>query len=493
MFVFSLVIVVRSVVVCRVLVVRSIGGHGGFRQRRGRVEFTGRGGISQFLKELQPVLVPQEKLVALAGALGLAFLFDQILGSLFGSLLGARIVPILVIGFSLDGEMDFSRMTAADQYRTEAFDDFAQAADGLGSENADLRVATAELSGLDMEKPVIVRNFPIEPDARKIEQPGLPQGGFDLFVQPPDLGLAHRLAAVPAIGSFRIGRIERVFLPLVVRRDVETHAERLQLARHRRGEKFLARRQQHPQGFQIRLRGVAFLMINLAEGLGLEQRAPVLRARAAQCELEDRGHVRDGGHSVHLGTEHAQVGDGGELRQRCEAGEVAFHTDEAQGGEAPDAIVAPLGGGTLLLGTHIGFGRLREAGMIERVPRLIGVQSAACSPLARAFRAGEPDAVAVTPGATIAEGIRIDRPPRSRQILAAIRETGGDIVDVSDDEIRDSMRELLAQGVFVEPTSAAAHAGLARTTIGDTGGTVVLAMTGHGLKATGPIAEILGT
>ena len=124
----------------------------------------------------------------------------------------------------------------------------------------------------------------------------------------------------------------------------------------------------------------------------------------------------------------------------------AYEVFEQLGGMAPDAVVAPLGGGTLLLGAHIGFGRLRAAGMIERVPRLIGVQSDACSPLARAFRAGEPDAVAVTPAATIAEGIRIDRPPRSRQILAAIRETGGDIVEVSDDDIRDSMRDAAGAG-----------------------------------------------
>ena len=53
---------------------------------------------------------------------------------------------------------------------------------------------------------------------------------------------------------------------------------------------------------------------------------------------------------------------------------------------------------------------------------------------------------------------------------------------------------LLAQGLFVEPTSAAAHAGLARSAVADdTSGTIILAMTGHGLKATGPIAEILAT
>ena len=172
----------------------------------------------------------------------------------------------------------------------------------------------------------------------------------------------------------------------------------------------------------------------------------------------------------------------------------AYEVFEGLGGRAPDAVVAPLGGGTLLLGVHLGFTRLRAAGLIDRLPRLVGVQSDACAPLARAFRDGEDDAVAVTPGATIAEGIRIDRPPRSKQILAAIRDTGGDIVEVSDDDIRASLRTLLAQGLFVEPTSAAAHAGLARSAVaGDTSGTVILAMTGHGLKATGPIAEILAT
>lgn len=171
----------------------------------------------------------------------------------------------------------------------------------------------------------------------------------------------------------------------------------------------------------------------------------------------------------------------------------AYELLEQLDGRVPDAIVAPLGGGTLLLGAHLGFTRLRAAGLIDRLPHLVGVQSAACAPLAQAFRSGEPDAVAVTPGPTIAEGIRIDRPPRSAQILAAIRDTGGEIVEVTDDEIRASLRTLLANGLFVEPTSATAYAGLARSGVaGDATGTVVLAMTGHGLKATGPISEMLG-
>jgi threonine synthase len=167
----------------------------------------------------------------------------------------------------------------------------------------------------------------------------------------------------------------------------------------------------------------------------------------------------------------------------------AYEVYEQLGGRAPDTLVAPLGGGTLLLGAHLGFGRLRDAGLIERIPRLVGVQSSACAPLARAFREGMDDAIEVDPGTTIAEGIRIARPPRSRQILTAIRQSGGDIVEVTDAEIRDALRGLLGQGLFVEPTSAAASAGLARLGPGD--GIVVAALTAHGLKAAGSIGDLL--
>jgi threonine synthase len=167
----------------------------------------------------------------------------------------------------------------------------------------------------------------------------------------------------------------------------------------------------------------------------------------------------------------------------------AYEIFEQLRNRAPDAIVVPLGGGTLLLGAHLGFGRLRSAGLIDTVPRLVGVQSSGCAPLARAFRAGEPDAIAVEPAPTIAEGIRIGLPPRSRQILAAIRETSGEILEVTDDEIRTSLRQLLAQGVFVEPTSAAAHAGLAKVTREHE--TIVVGLTAHGLKAAGAIGAVV--
>jgi threonine synthase len=167
----------------------------------------------------------------------------------------------------------------------------------------------------------------------------------------------------------------------------------------------------------------------------------------------------------------------------------AYEVYEQLGNRAPEAVIVPLGGGTLLLGIHLGFRRLREASLIDAVPRLIGVQSTACAPLARAHRAGATDAKAIDPEPTIAEGIKIALPPRSSQILAAVRETGGEILEVTDDEIRTSLGLLLAQGIFVEPTSASAHAGMRR--LGGGHATMVLGLTAHGLKAAAAIDDTL--
>jgi threonine synthase len=172
----------------------------------------------------------------------------------------------------------------------------------------------------------------------------------------------------------------------------------------------------------------------------------------------------------------------------------AYELWEQLGRAAPDAVVVPLGGGTLLLGAHRGFSRLRDAGLIARVPRLVGVQAAACRPLADAFDSGATDAAAMEPGPTLAEGIRIARPPRSPEILAAVRATAGTIVAVSERAIGSALRELLGRGLYVEPTSAVALAGY-RLLEADRwlapGESIVIALTGHGLKTPGAIDSLL--
>jgi threonine synthase len=172
----------------------------------------------------------------------------------------------------------------------------------------------------------------------------------------------------------------------------------------------------------------------------------------------------------------------------------SFEIWEQLGRRVPDNVVVPVGAGTLLLGAALGFRALRAAGAADRLPRLFGVQGANCAPLYHALRAGRDgvEGVDFPLRASMAEGIRIQRPPRDRQILAAVRETGGDIVTVSEAEIYDGWFGLAGRGLFVEPTAAVAAAAAERLlAAGVIGGadTTVVALTGTGLKSTATPAD----
>jgi len=165
----------------------------------------------------------------------------------------------------------------------------------------------------------------------------------------------------------------------------------------------------------------------------------------------------------------------------------AYETWEQLGRRIPDVAVFPVGGGTLLLGAYRGWVALREAGLADRVPRLVGVQVAACAPLAAAFDAGREEPLPVDPTPSAAEGILTPRPPRGSQVLAAVRETAGCLLTVDDESTWAALRDLGLMGLYVEPTAAVAAAGLrvlledGRIAVGDE---VVCALTGSGLKAT---------
>ena len=137
----------------------------------------------------------------------------------------------------------------------------------------------------------------------------------------------------------------------------------------------------------------------------------------------------------------------------------AFEIWEQLGQRAPDVVVLPVGNGTLILGPYYGFKELLQAGMIEKMPRFLAVQAEGCAPLAEAFQRGDDAATPVVNTGTLAEGIAIAAPARSRQILSAIRDTQGSIIAVPDTAIEEARQALAAQGLYVEPTAAAAYAG----------------------------------
>ncbi|MGW0531813.1 threonine synthase [Streptomyces sp. NPDC003032] len=158
---------------------------------------------------------------------------------------------------------------------------------------------------------------------------------------------------------------------------------------------------------------------------------------------------------------------------------------EDLGGRLPDALVVPVGNGTLLLGAALAVRELHAAGLIAKAPALYAVQSAAVAPLAEAWRAGADDLVGETPAAatsaaTAAEGIAIPRPPRARQILRAVRDSGGAFFTVTEEQIAAAQLDLAARGLYVESTGVACWAAVRDGALGER--TAVVPLCGAGAK-----------
>ncbi len=174
---------------------------------------------------------------------------------------------------------------------------------------------------------------------------------------------------------------------------------------------------------------------------------------------------------------------------------LAFELWEQLGFAVPDNVVVPLGYGSNVIGCHLGFKELMVAGEIDRLPRIFGVQAAACAPLVAAFEAGADGLVDIEIAATAAEGIASSKPVRVAENLVAARESGGALIGVGEDEIVSALERLIGRGFYVEPTSATAVAGLQRLiadgAVGAAQRTVVV-LTGIGLKASEKIGQLFG-
>jgi threonine synthase len=175
---------------------------------------------------------------------------------------------------------------------------------------------------------------------------------------------------------------------------------------------------------------------------------------------------------------------------------LAFEIAEQMEWSAPDWVITPLGGGSLLLGLYQGFVQMMRAGIVSQMPRLAAVQAERCAPVYEAWKAGLADTPGVDKGPTIAEGISIAKPVKGRDILEAIRGSDGVVQPVGDAAIWRAVEELGRRGAYVEPTGAVAAAALVDLVAAGVvkpGERVVLVLTGSGLKATGLIAEHLGS
>lgn len=145
----------------------------------------------------------------------------------------------------------------------------------------------------------------------------------------------------------------------------------------------------------------------------------------------------------------------------------------------PDFHALPVGNAGNISAYWMGYREYHERGIINRRPRMLGIQAAGAAPLASGKPCPEPE--------TLATAIRIGNPARAEDARAAVAESGGCFRAVTDDEILAAYKDLAAkEGIFVEPASAASLAGVYKLVnegyFGDAEATVVCTLTGHGLK-----------
>jgi threonine synthase len=163
-----------------------------------------------------------------------------------------------------------------------------------------------------------------------------------------------------------------------------------------------------------------------------------------------------------------------------------YEIAEQLGWQAPDAVVVPMAGGSLITKIYKGFGELARLGLIEeKQTRFYGAQATGCNPIAAAVKAGTRDIRPVKPN-TIAKSLAIGNPADGYFATGVMTGTGGWAEDVSDAEIVDSIKLLAeTEGIFAETAGGTTLAvtrkliAQGRLTAKDR---IVIAVTGNGLK-----------
>lgn len=171
----------------------------------------------------------------------------------------------------------------------------------------------------------------------------------------------------------------------------------------------------------------------------------------------------------------------------------AYEIAQHLGWQAPDRVVHPANGGMSVAKAWKGFQELRRLGWIDRLPRMSGVQAAACDPIVRAWREGGATVAPIEKKPTIAGALAgADPGLLGARALRAIYDSQGAMVAVDDVQTVEAMRLLATEGLFIEPSGAVAIAGL-RQLIAEGKASpderVVCVVTGSGFKDFDRIAE----
>jgi threonine synthase len=164
---------------------------------------------------------------------------------------------------------------------------------------------------------------------------------------------------------------------------------------------------------------------------------------------------------------------------------VAYEICEQLGWKAPDIAVVAVGDGCTIAGVWKGFKECQILGLIDKVPKIVGVQAAGSNPVTRAFNQKSRQFEYQKPQ-TIADSISVGIPRNGIKALNAVNESGGWMIDVTDQEILEAMKQLAQKtGIFGEPAGVTSFAGILKMKqLGMLSGNqrVVSIVSGSGLK-----------
>jgi len=171
---------------------------------------------------------------------------------------------------------------------------------------------------------------------------------------------------------------------------------------------------------------------------------------------------------------------------------IAFEICEQMNFEVPDYVVVPTSSGGNIRGILKGFEEFKLSGLISKVPKMICAQARGCSPIYNAYIKNEATISRVETPHTIAQAIANPYPPSGNEVLRKIKDNGGIIVAVTDEEILQAQKRLAKEGIFGQPASAvplAAVKKLKKENILNENDTVVCIVTGSGLKSTAALEK----
>jgi len=165
----------------------------------------------------------------------------------------------------------------------------------------------------------------------------------------------------------------------------------------------------------------------------------------------------------------------------------ALELAEQMNWEVPDVVLVGVGDGSVISGICKGFDELHTLGLIERIPRVIGVQAKGSAPIAQAFARYSGGEVTFDDieAQTVADSICVGKPRDIVKAVKYVAKNGGEFITVSDEEIMAAIATMARKtGVFPEPAGATPFAGLIKLADSGeiSGKSAAVMVTGNGLK-----------